>query len=963
MVSLAGRKAMSQIDTIKVLHSDLARRDKMHGHTIDKMWRSFDNKTRASCMTAGARNGEVLRHSEDQSMGTVCYSIPEWNIQELANSGPDFMLDMLKHRATTTLFEQYAQGVNGRLGDHGLICKFVRERQVMSKLAYKDEYTFFTDDEKYGNSVKFTEGHQDECLAAFAMPIEHGICVPRSIGEMILSRQFFILQCLIVLIDDILDQGSTTRLNRDPPKAAGTTPYLKAVNSPLAIVPHTKQNIQLVLPDLIATARDQKAALDEFLGLLSTEPEVLTNAVNIYFYSQLELIIDEKGRRCPVYTDSYVSGAFFEVLHNAIKRAAIWDYLGRLLKVLDRPDIDKLYRPILLQEISNICHLEYSRALAFVKRNVATAMGDKSFKRLSSVYEKDGSPRVNCKGDPDQHFRTNAQLCYILHLCEAQSDMSKAFHWLKKLTDLHNAHPEEREKLEGREAHSLCDLAVIIMLIQDLSSVTSIPAPSKKMGQTFVTRSQDLDAELNKLKTQVDLQDFAVPLDNLLEPGMAEGALKCLDEFVVDKAGTKMGFLYQDLVEDCLTDLEKQLEQAKAKAKAQKEKTKWVPLPIPAPQAPEKRVEERKKKEKTRPSQSSEYEMIALSVLELSLADEDRPAPSARRFRVSASTAEVFSKLFSKASSRGTVPWVAFEAAMAEVGFSVVPKYGSVYTFDPAASLGLMQSLTVHRPHMSKLEGHLIPVFAQRLKRVIVSMEQTATTREEKTETAKRPIKDRLRAIWVFKFGMRLLSAVFCIAIIGVGGSLAATHWANYLPFAILAPPIFVTLVWDVIDGLCLLASAGHKGLHPGFSVGFDLVIWMALTVAAIILWLLGFSVDFYSTIDMDKFYAYANDSNASTAELYALLQGLVDKGLAILVLSAILIIFHFAIFVTACVQTNTLNLQKAPRLGYERLVHQQQGSRFHLIMLHRRHSRSQVNCHRCVYDDLDEIASFKDGN
>ena len=41
------------------------------------------------------------------------------------------------------------------------------------------------------------------------------------------------------------------------------------------------------------------------------------------------------------------------------------------------------------------------------------------------------------------------------------------------------------------------------------------------------------------------LQSCHTPINNLTEPGMAEGAL---DQFVIDKIGTEMGFLYQDVI-------------------------------------------------------------------------------------------------------------------------------------------------------------------------------------------------------------------------------------------------------------------------------------------------------------------------------------------------------------------------------------------------------------------------------
>lgn len=94
-----------------------------------------------------------------------------------------------------------------------------------------------------------------------------------------------------------------------------------------------------------------------------------------------------------------------------------------------------------------------------------------------------------------------------------------------------------RERMEEREADALNDLAVAVGFIQDLSPAISMPSVSRKKGQMFVSRLRDLEAEVVQLKDQLDLLDFALPIDNLLEPGMSEGALKKLDQFVINKVG------------------------------------------------------------------------------------------------------------------------------------------------------------------------------------------------------------------------------------------------------------------------------------------------------------------------------------------------------------------------------------------------------------------------------------------
>lgn len=126
-------------------------------------------------------------------------------------------------------------------------------------------------------------------------------------------------------------------------------------------------------------------------------------------------------------------------------------------------------------------------------------------------------------------------------------------------------------------------------------------------------------------------------------------------------------------------------------------------------------IEERRQKQKTRPPHSSFFEQPVdkESVGGDSTADKE-PEP---KIKVSAATADVFSALFDKSQARGSINWDAFQSAFAELDFTVMPRFGSIYTFYPPESMGLKKSFTVHRPHQSRIEGHLITSLAVRLTR------------------------------------------------------------------------------------------------------------------------------------------------------------------------------------------------------------------------------------------------------
>lgn len=62
---------------VRDLHGGLARKYAKHGPAVESFWRSFDKSKRTKCMKHGSRNGEVLKHPLDTSLGNVCKIMPE----------------------------------------------------------------------------------------------------------------------------------------------------------------------------------------------------------------------------------------------------------------------------------------------------------------------------------------------------------------------------------------------------------------------------------------------------------------------------------------------------------------------------------------------------------------------------------------------------------------------------------------------------------------------------------------------------------------------------------------------------------------------------------------------------------------------------------------------------------------------------------------------------------------------
>lgn len=40
-------------------------------------------------------------------------------------------------------------------------------------------------------------------------------------------------------------------------------------------------------------------------------------------------------------------------------------------------------------------------------------------------------------------------------------------------------------------------------------------------------------------------------------------------------------------------------------------------------------------------------------------------------------------------------------------------------------------------------------------------------------------------------------------------------------------PQACVSFIWDVAEGICILARRGRRGIHPGAIVAVDLLLWL----------------------------------------------------------------------------------------------------------------------------------------
>ncbi|KAH9842207.1 ipa protein [Teratosphaeria destructans] len=684
---------------IPELQKDLQRKYRNVGAKVEEIWRNWTPSQRGEAMREAVGDKKVLRNSRDPGLGGLRGWLPDWNLEDITAT-PDFFIDRLRFRVQNDLHRQLHEGANGGPGDRQVIQAVAGS--VQRRGTNKDKFAAFLDlGPEYG---RYLEAKGPEGRATMQSMIERsGLFLPEHEASCVIRRQTFTFVFYNHLMEEILDLDRESRGKKTPTRKAA-----KDTTDAMAKLNITPKPLKASNSEVIAQALEHRMASEDYLHLLRSEPVVLNDMVNTMFASRPELVPDDRGRILPLMTDKYRSIALFDVMNNAIKVIVTWDYIVDLLNAVNNSD-DKVKRALILQELSNTCQVEYRRAQEAFRRQMSFTIGvaGKRFKRVTTGDHT----KITLKGQPSDVTVSDPQLHYILRLCHHDTSHVAAADWIKKLDDHNSRHAEDRRRLIQSQEVALGDLAIIVSFMHTLTSSIANVAVSRKSGLLFTNRMSAIDQELNDYRAKVDLGDYVVPKDNILEPGVAASALRALSEYVTSQAGASIGSLYEDIQQQCFDDIEQMYVQAKARLEKEEQKTTYVPLPADGAPSDAVRAERRREKEKTR---GQEGRLYAIEAIAQSQTESVPPAPA--RIKVKASVASVFNDIFKKSEARGSVDWNSFSAAMAELGFSVTPKGGSVFTFNAPDASGWGE-ITLHRPHGSEIEGWKLLYFARRLQR------------------------------------------------------------------------------------------------------------------------------------------------------------------------------------------------------------------------------------------------------
>ncbi|EAQ84530.1 predicted protein [Chaetomium globosum CBS 148.51] len=111
---------------------------------------------------------------------------------------------------------------------------------------------------------------------------------------------------------------------------------------------------------------------------------------------------------------------------------------------------------------------------------------------------------------------------------------------------------------------------------------------------------------------------------------------------------------------------------------------------------------------------------------------------------------------------------------------------------------------------------------------------------EEMEPTKPPPAHVSPTGMWASKLTLRVIQFALAITIIGCVGSILSTGFYSIFVLVVIVPQAAVSVIWSLVEGICILVRGGRRGIHPGANVGFDLLLWLGLVVGTIFMWLFG---------------------------------------------------------------------------------------------------------------------------
>ncbi|KAM7202561.1 hypothetical protein V8F20_004350 [Naviculisporaceae sp. PSN 640] len=154
------------------------------------------------------------------------------------------------------------------------------------------------------------------------------------------------------------------------------------------------------------------------------------------------------------------------------------------------------------------------------------------------------------------------------------------------------------------------------------------------------------------------------------------------------------------------------------------------------------------------------------------------------------------------------------------------------------------------------------------------------------------------RKWYLAKIILRLFCFVLGIVTMGIAININRQHGVR---LAVTLPPSICVMVWCFVElSVFVIRFNVRRGIHPGFSVGGDLILWILCSLAVVCMVLLGRKLIDYTGVGWydGYFLNWYSDVNTALTVLYGLLT-----------------VLHFTLFVRACIETKQRNDSKEENL------------------------------------------------
>lgn len=189
------------------LRSTLQEKYLAHEDKVNTAWRAMDQNQRVQILKE-LWDDYMLEDPEDDSNHPIQLLIPEWNLRDLTKPGSDYLLLLLKHRASRTSMQQYNEGVvtSGTRPEDGDYDR-IMEMWMNEGLRYPNSETVeniwavFRDDSQYGEVM---DTRTSETLQGQETLLMSGPLLPYAIAYFILLRQQTLLEVMTQIVDHIL---------------------------------------------------------------------------------------------------------------------------------------------------------------------------------------------------------------------------------------------------------------------------------------------------------------------------------------------------------------------------------------------------------------------------------------------------------------------------------------------------------------------------------------------------------------------------------------------------------------------------------------------------------------------------------------------------------------------------------------------------------------------------------------